>query len=192
MQVTTRLIRALAVEIHEGWLETHFYSIWKRWPNRKRASCTAWNWLRHEPPTIIFKSAAIYRPSNQVLFFIVLPPRPYPLPTPNTPATASDQSGPLNPLARISSLLSSLIPPESQNIVLREVSYPIGASSRSRTTSPPCHLPPITSEEGGQYSHWSASPQSETAQEKGTQQRNKVESVRVICRPFTEGRCSNN
>ena len=38
----------------------------------------------------------------------------------------------------------------------------------------------VTSEEEGQYSHWSASPQSETAQEKGTQQRGQAESVRVM------------
>ena len=53
-----RLIRALAVEIHEGWLETHCYLNMEPLAEQKKASCTAWNWLRHEQPTIIFKSAA--------------------------------------------------------------------------------------------------------------------------------------
>ena len=40
----------------------------------------------------------------------------------------------------------------------------------------------VTSEEEGQYSHWSASPQSETAQE-GTSQRGKLNRCE-LCRPW--------
>jgi hypothetical protein len=103
-----------------------------------------------------------------------------PLPTPNTPAIASARSGLLNPLARISSLLFNLILPRESNIVLREVSCPRESLVPEKNHFVTCHLPPITSEEEGQYSHWSASPQSETAQEKGTQQRKQAESVRVM------------